>query len=520
MSSLSGLLRKAVRKNAAGTATIFGERKRTWADVADRVARVAGGFSELGISTDDKVAVLAMNSDRFFELHFAVPWAGAVLEPLNVRWNAAENAFALNAARAKMILVDETFLEQGRELIELCPELNVLGYIGEGDAPAGTVSYEDVLVKSEPMKDADRHGDDTYMILYTSGTTAQSKGVELTHRDAIFTAVNFHATIPLASDSTFLHLLGMFHVGAGQPIWYITMAAGTHVIHSDFTPSKVLEDIPRYRITNTVMVPTMINMLLHQGNFDEFDLTSIRTCVYGGSPMPLEILQSAMDRLPTWGFHQIYGQTESSGYTTGLTWADHKEALTGNREVLKSAGRPVPGMEAKIVGPNHVEITNTDVGEILVRGDSVMLRYFENPEQTAQDLVDGWLHTGDVGFIDDGGYLYVADRTKDMIISGGENVYSVDVERALHSHPAVRDAAVIGIPDEAWVEAVHAVVVLEDGAVVTQQQLIAHTRGLIAGYKTPKSIEFIEGPLPMTPVGKIRKNVLRDPYWVNKERKI
>lgn len=519
MSSVTGLLRNAAKAHGDGVATIFRDRERTWSEILGRVTRVAGGLRGLGVDDHTRVAALAMNSDRYFELHFAVPWAGGVFEPLNIRWSTQENAFALRAARARILLVDDQFLEQARELLAACDELETLVYLGDGPIPDGTVSYED-LAEAASAPDANRRGAEPYVVFYTSGTTSQSKGVELTHDNALFTGLAFLATVPLAARPIHLHLLGLFHVGAAQPLWYITMAGGTHVIHEGFDPQAALDAIARHGVTNTVMVPTMINMLLHEPALDETDVTSVQTCVYGGSPMPSAILDEALQRLPTWQFHQIYGQTESSGYATALTWADHLSTLAGDRELLKSAGSAVPGTEVRIVDAEGNDVPERSVGEIVVRGANVMRGYFENPGETERAIEDGWLRTGDAGFLDESGHLYIVDRVKDMIITGGENVYSVDVERALYEHPAIRECAVIGIPDLQWGEAIHAVVVLEDGTRATDGELSAHCRRLIAGYKCPRSFEFVAGPLPMTPVGKIRKNVLRDPWWEGHERRI
>lgn len=520
LSSTSGLLRGAAQRRPDGVAVIFGERRRTWREVLSRVERAAGSLQALGVGSGDRVAALAMNSDRYFELHFAVPWAGGVFEPLNIRWSARENAFALRAAGAGVLLVDDAFLDQGRELMQSCPGLRVLVYLGEGAAPEGTVPYEELLAGSRAVPDAGRHGEDAYLVLYTSGTTAQSKGVVLSHANAVHTALTFHSTMVLDASTVQLHLLGFFHVGGAQPIWYTTMAAGTHVVHEGFDPTLVLAAIPEHGVTNTVMVPTMISLLLHHPQLGEVDLTSMRTCVYGGSPMPRSILDGALHHLPSWQFHQIYGQTETSGYASALRWEDHLRALAGEPELLRSAGAAVPGTEVRILDPQGASVPVGDVGELVVRGGTVMVGYFDNDAETNRVLEGGWLRTGDAGYQDGAGNVYIADRVKDMIITGGENVYSVDVERALYEHPAVRECAVVGIPDPVWVEAVHAIVVLEPGAQVDRAALDAHCRTLIAGYKCPRSYSFVEGPLPTTPVGKIRKNMLRDPFWEGHERRI
>ncbi|WP_214364930.1 long-chain-fatty-acid--CoA ligase [Pseudonocardia sp. H11422] len=514
------MLRHAARINPAGDATVCGDRRHTWRETEDRVARFAGALRSLGVRTGDRVAALAMNSDRFFELYYAIPWAGAVFAPLNIRWATEENAFALRAAKVTVLLVDDEFLEQARALQKLVPEISTLIHLGDGPTPLGTVSYEELVAMHEPVPDADRRGDDTYVVFYTSGTTAQSKGVALSHRNAVSVSVCFHATLPTTRDLRFLHVGGMFHLAGAGPTWYITLAAGTHVILPKFEPLAFLVGIAEHRITNSVLVPTMINMLLHQPELGEHDLSSWHTCVYGGSPMPEAVLRRALELIPGCRFHQIYGMTETAGYATALTWQDHLDGLTREDGTLRSAGRAIPGMDIRTLRPDGTEAGVGEVGEIVLRGDNVMTGYFDNPDADAEVLRDGWLRSGDAGFFDERGYLHVADRVKDMIISGAENVYSADVERALYDHPAVRECAVIGIPSERWGEAVHAVVVLKDGAEATEEELIVHCRGLIGGYKCPRSVEFRTEPLPTTPVGKIRKNVLREPHWRGRETRI
>jgi long-chain acyl-CoA synthetase len=392
--------------------------------------------------------------------------------------------------------------------------------MGERETPAGMLSYEELIKAHEPIPDADRKGDDLYIVLYTSGTTLQSKGVALSHRNVIFVSVCFLASLPHRDNLTHMHVGGMFHLAGAGPAWYITLSAGTHVILPKFEPEPVMRAISENKVTNCVLVPTMINMLLNQPDLKQYDLSSVRTCVYGGSPMPEAIMKAAMRDLPTWGFHQIYGMTETAGYGTAFKWHDHIEAVTNFPERMKSAGRPVVGMQIRIARPDGTEAAVRETGEILLRGDHVMTRYFNNEKASAESLENGWMHSGDAGYMDEHGFVYIADRIKDMIVSGGENVYSVDTERALYQHPAVREAAVIGIPSEKWGEAVHAVVVLKDGMSATAEELIAHCRTLIGGYKCPRSVEFRTEALPTTPVGKIRKNVLRDAYWQGHTRKI
>jgi long-chain acyl-CoA synthetase len=512
------MLRQAVMEQPDRLGTIYGQRRRTWREIGERVPRLAAALRKLGVREGECVAALAMNSDRYLELFFAIPWCGAAFAPLNIRWSVAENRFALADSDAKVMFVDDTFLEQAKEL-KGASNLQLV-YMGDNPLPPGLSSYEELIQQAEPIPDADRNGEDLYIVLYTSGTTLQSKGVALSHRNVVYVSVCFLATLPFRDDLSHLHVGGMFHLSGAGPAWYITLAAGTHVILPKFEPEPVMAAMSEHRVTNVVLVPTMINMLMNHPDLKSYDLTSVRTCVYGGSPMPEAVMQAAMRELPTWGFHQIYGMTETAGYATAFKWKDHLEAVVHYPQRMKSAGRPVTGMQVRIARPDGSDAKLGENGEILIRGDNVMTRYFNNPEESKGVLRNGWMHSGDAGYIDEHGFLYVADRIKDMIVTGGENVYSVDVERALYQHPAVREAAVIGIPSERWGEAVHAVVVLKDGQSASAEDLIAHCRSLIGGYKCPRSVEFITEALPTTPVGKIRKNVLRDVYWVGRTRKI
>ncbi|SFP56132.1 long-chain acyl-CoA synthetase [Variovorax sp. OK605] len=513
------LLKRAVQCSASRIATISGDRQRTWREVGERVPRMAAALRSLGVQDGAFVAILAMNCDRYLELFFAVPWAGGALAPLNVRWSAVENVYALTDSNAEVLFVDDSFLEQVDFLRAERPGIRHFIYLGDGPTPAGMLSYEDLVAQHAPMPDADRKEDDLYVIFYTGGTTAHPKGVAMSHRGVYLATCCYLALLPSVEDLTFLYVAGYFHFAGASALWYITMAAGTHAILPKFEALPVMKAIGQHRVTNAVLVPTMVNMLLSHPDFKQYDLSSLKTCIYGGSPMPEGLMLRAMEMVPTWGFYQIYGMTETGGFATMLRWRDH--IVSGEKASrLRSAGQAGFGNEVRVVRIEGDDADVGEIGEIIVRSDFLMTGYLNNPEATAACLRDGWMHTGDAGYLDADGFLYVADRVKDMIVSGGENVYSIEPERALFLHKAVREAAVIGIPSEQWGEAVHAVVVLKDGASATAEELIAHCRTLIGGYKCPRSIEFRADPLPVTPVGKVRKNVLRDPYWAGHERKI
>jgi long-chain acyl-CoA synthetase len=514
------ILGQAVMEQPGSVGTIYGERQRTWAEIGARVPRLAAALQALGVRRGDRVSALALNSDRYVELFFAIPWAGAAFAPLNIRWSVVENAFALQDAEVEILFVDDEFLGMGEQLRDSLTGARTLIYMGERATPPGMLAYDDLIDGHAPVPDAGRRGDDLYAVLYTSGTTVRSKGVQLSHRNVVYVALCFLATLPSRDDLRHMHVGGMFHLSGALPTWYITLAGGSHVVLPKFEPEPVMRAISTHQVTSGVLVPTMVNSLLHHPDLRRYDLSSMRICCYGGAPMPEPVMEGAMAELPTWGFHQQYGMTETAGYATALRWSDHLAAVAGPCHRLRSAGRPVPGIQVRTVTPDFETAGVRETGEIVIRGDNVMTGYFRNPDATAESLQDGWMHTGDAGYVDEDGFVYVSDRIKDMILSGGENVFSVDVERALYQHAAVREAAVIGIPHDHWGEAVHAVVVLKDGVQATQEELVEHCRGLIGGYKVPRSVEFRAEPLPTTPVGKIRKNVLRAPYWSDRDRKI
>lgn len=512
-------LKQAVASQPQRVATICNGRRRTWKEVGQRVPRLASALRAFGIQEGAFVAALAMNSDRYIELFFATPWAGGAFAPLNIRWSLAENEYALTDSKASVLFVDEVFVDQARALRQKLDWLKVLVYMGEGPAPDDMLSFEDLVEQSQTLEDANRRENDLWVIFYTGGTTAHPKGVMMSHRGLFVATVTYLSMLPEVEDLSFAYVAGYFHFAAASALLYITLAGGTHIPLPKFEPVLVMQSISEHKVTNMVLVPTMINMLIHHPDFSRYDLRSLRTCIYGGSPMPEALMRTAMRKLPTWRFYQIFGMTETGGFATILRWRDH--VLDGpNIRRMRSAGQPAPGVEVEIRFPDGRVAPPETLGEIVVRADTLMTGYLNNPQATSAVLKNGWMHTGDAGILDEDGFLYVADRIKDMIVTGGENVYSIEVERVLFLHPAVSEAAVIGIPSQEWGESVHAVVVLKPGANVSEEALTVHCREHIGGYKIPRSYEFRNEPLPVTPVGKVRKNLLRDPHWDGHERKI
>lgn len=417
-----------------------------------------------------------------------------------------ENHYALADSRASFLLVDEGFVEQARQLAARLPDLKRIIYIGQGPAPADMPGYEQLIEQYPAIADNGRADDDLYVIFYTGGTTGHPKGVAMSHRAIYFSALSYLGMLNHTRHLRHIYVPGFFHFAAASPVWYITLSGGTHIVLPKFEMQSFMQGVNQHRATNTVLVPTMINMLMNHPEFSQYDLSSLKTCIYGGSPMPEALMQRAIELLPDWEFRQIYGMTETGGFATMLHWEDH----TPQANRIKSAGQPAPGVSVRIIDAEGAPVAANVLGEISIRSSALMDGYLNNPDSTQAVLRDGWMHTGDAGYLDDQGFLFVADRYKDMIVSGGENVYSIEVERVLYLHPAVQEAAVIGVPHEQWGESVHALVVLRQGAQATAQELMQFCREHIAGYKIPRSIDFQDQPLPTTAVGKIRKNVIRD----------
>jgi long-chain acyl-CoA synthetase len=517
---LTQCLTRAVQIRGPHTATIYGARKRTWAQVGDRVPRVAAALLSMGLKRGDRVAILAMNSDNYIELFFAIAWAGCVIVPLNTRWAVPENCYALQDAQCSALIVDDAFTAQ---LGELTPVLGAsarnLVYIGTGPAPEGARLYEEMATLHAPMDDACGRYDDLCGIYYTGGTTGAPKGVMLSHTNCVSASVNWIATLHFAEDITYMHSAGLFHLAGASPAMALTMAGGTHVCLPKFDAMLAFEAIQTHKVNYCLFVPTMVNMLLNHPEFPHYDLTSVRFCEYGASPMPDAVLSLAMEKLPTWVFIQGYGMTETAALALSNPWAYHFE-VDGKPHKRQAAGRASYGVDIRIVDEDSKEVPRRTTGEIAVRGPQVMLGYWNKPEATSAALRNGWMHTGDAAWMDEDGFVYIVDRVKDMIISGGENIYSREVEDAIYKHASVREAAVFGIPNESWGESVHAVVVLKPGAVaVRDKDIIDHCRKLIAGYKVPRSVEFRDA-LPLSGAGKIMKNVLREPFWKGRYKSV
>jgi acyl-CoA synthetase (AMP-forming)/AMP-acid ligase II len=509
---LTQVLHRAVQQWPDTTATVFADRTRTWRESSARVARLAGGLLELGVRSGDRVALLSSNSDIYHEFILAACWAGAVFVPINTRWSPREIGFSIKDSEARVLLVDETFAPLVPELRSRAACLETVLCAGVAPTPGSMLSIEDVISAGRPIRDAHRRGDALAAIYYTGGTTGRPKGVMLSHHGLMASTLSAVATGHwLRPGARYLHAAPMFH-SADICGWVsVNAVGGTHVFLPRFDPAAVARAVEQHRITEMVVVPTMIQMLIDAPEAADCDLSSLRRLFYGGSPITPSLLDRVAARLPGVELTQSYAMTEMSPVMTLLAPEEHRDP-----RLRTSAGRAAPLVELRIANDEGHDVPNGDIGQILARGDGLMLGYWNRPAETAAALAGGWMHTGDTGYLDDTGYLFVVDRIKDMIITGGENVYSTEVEKALDTHPGISACAVIGVPDERWGERVHAVVVPRAGAEPTPTELRDHVRQLIAGYKVPRTFEFVAF-VPLSGAGKILKGELRRHHLADQE---
>lgn len=508
--SLTQGIHRAVQLWPERTALVDGDLRYTWKQHAERVARLAGALLERGLSSGDRVAMLGQNSAAMIEYYFAVLWAGGVLVPVNTRWSAEEVRHCLEDSDPLIVMWEA-------ELADLAEQAMALSTKTYKTLPADQIDA--AIADATPAEDRRRSGSDLAALFYTGGTTGRSKGVMLSHDNLIANAMNAMANMKISGDTVHLHTSPLFHVAGGSRPFTIALVGGTHVMLRSFEPESFLAIIERERVTLTIVVPTMLRRLLAASSLGSADLSSLGLLSYGASPMPEALLRDAMQKMPGVAFLQSYGMTELSPVATVLEPRFHVfEGADAGRTA--SAGRAVVGADVAIVDADGRHLSYGEVGEVCVRGPMVMQGYWRNEAATIEAVVDGWMHTGDVGYLDTDGFLFLVDRAKDMIVTGGENVYSSEVESALYEHPNVHECAVIGIPDEQWGEAVHAVVVAKSATQFDADEVIAFCQQRIARYKCPKSITVHDAELPKSGAGKILKTELRKPFWSGSQRSI
>lgn len=512
-------LHRALQTPPDAVAMICNGRAQTFRTLADRVARIAGALRGLGIRPGDTVALMALNSDRVLEFFLAVSWAGALVAPLNFRWSIDEIVHGLTDAQAVALFVDDSFAPQTTCLKAACPLLRHVVFCGEAATPPDCLDLAALVRGYDPVPDDSGSGDAPFGVFYTGGTTGRAKGVLLTHANILSAAMGLLAEGAYAEGAVGLHVAPMFHLADMMATACLLLRAGTHVMAPASTVADVLALVAAHRVTDLLMVPTMLQALIAYPAFPDADLSSVRSLLYGASAASEALIEQAMRALPNVAFGQVYGMTESAATISILRPADHRQALSGKFGRLRSAGRSFCHTRLRTLSSDGLELGPGEVGEIVVRGPNVMAGYLGRATDTCDAVRDGWLRTGDLGYLDEAGYVFIVDRAKDMIITGGENVYSLEVESAVASHPAVAATAVIGIPSSEWGESIHVFVVLRQGESLTLNALNRHCRERISAYKIPRSMEVVAA-LPLSTAGKLLKSVLRKPYWKGRDRSI
>ncbi len=503
MHTFADPLRRAVQIAPNKIAVIDEGHSFSFAELYARCCALVGALRVIGINRGDRVAILAGNSHRYLETYLGVPAGGFVVVPLNTRHAQPELKYALEDSGARVLITDRDpgALADVVEHIISIPE-----------------PYESLLADvtestfgDEPVED------DLAGLFYTGGTTGLAKGVMLSHRNLIANTFNWLTAVPQSADDIFLVMAPMFHAAGSNGILGCIWMTSCQVMLGAFDPAEALDLIEQYRVTESLGVPTMLAAMAEEQRANPRDTSSLRLMAHGGSPIATEVIKRTRSAFPTAGLVEVYGATELSPLATILV----DEELLIDDPRARSCGQPVLGNEIRILDEGGEEVARGEVGEVVVRGTNVMVGYWDKPEQTQAVMKNGRYWTGDLGYMDEDGYVFLVDRSKDMIVSGGENVYSTEVEEVLYQHPAVLEAAAFGVPDEKWGEAVHAVVVPRpEFHNVDPEEIISFCRERIAGYKVPKCIDIRDDPLPKSGPGKVLKRELRAPFWDGQDRSV
>lgn len=514
---LGDFVSRNARKFPNKMAVVFRDKRLTHKEVNDRANAVANSLLNLGVEKGDRVALLAGNTFEYIEMYFGPAKAGAIFAPINTTMVARELEYVLKYLRPRVLILQQRFLDT---IESIKAGLDIQTYVVMGPGAQGMESYDRLIQegsRQEPAVELD--GEDIALIIFTGGTTGMPRGAMHSHRGLICNAHTMAIEFKQASDDVEIHMTPMYHTAMASQTYSSTLMGNKHVILEGFEPVQVLEAIAREKVTIGFMVPTIINAILQVPDLEKYDLRSLRVILYGGAPMPIKLLEKALQTIGC-GFLQLFGQTEGGPLIAVLPPEDH--VIDGPPEKTKrsrASGRATVNYEIRVVGAQDRDVPLGEVGEIIGRSVSMTKGYWDRPEETAELLKNGWLHTGDLGYQDEDGYIYIVERKKDMIISGGKNIYSPEIEEVLYRHPAILEATVFGVPDDYWGEAVKACVALKPGQVLTEEEVIQFCKENLASYKKPKSVDFLK-ELPKSPQGKILKRVLREKYWAHMERKI
>ncbi len=497
-------------------AIVFEGKRYTFSQLNERVNRLGNALAKLGVKKGDRVALIQVNTNQCIETYFAVARLGGIYVPLNFRAKGDELTYMLNTAGATTVLVGERYVDLVKSIR---PGLKSVKNFISLDAPKeGTLYYEDIIASSSDEEIfSEINDDDTTILMYTAGTTGFPKGVMLTHNSfSIYVMENVSPADPESEEKNIL-TVPLYHVAGIQAMMAAIYGGRTLVMERQFDPKEWMELVATEKVNRAMMVPTMLKQLMDHPEFGKHDLSSLKVITYGAAPMPLEVIKRAVEVFPGVGFINAFGQTETASTITTLSIEDHN--ITGTEEEkekklkrLSSIGKPMSDVEMKVVDEDGKKLPVGEVGEIVARGPRVMAGYWQDKEKTDKTIdKEGWVHTGDMGYVDEDGYFFLAGRATDMIIRAGENISPEEVEIVLHAHPKVDECAVIGVPDEEWGEVPMCVVVLKSGQKAKAEELMEYCRAKLASYKRPRSVVFVD-ELPRNPMGKVLKRVLREQY--------
>lgn len=502
MHTFADPLKRAVQVAPDKVALIDGQARFTYRELQDRCARLVAGLYSLGLEKGDRVAIWSDNNHEYIETYVGVPAGGLIIVPLNTRHAEPELRYALEDSKTRVLITDR----DASAMSDICEHIIQIG--DEYEALLDTAPY----ALGENLTESDLAG-----LFYTGGTTGKSKGVMLSHRNLIANTFHWLTAVPQSPNDVTLIMAPLFHAAGSNGVLAAIWTTGTQITLGAFNPEEVLEILQNELVTVTLGVPTMLAAIAEAQHSNPRKIETLHTIAHGGSPIATEVVRRTWTAFPTAEMIEVYGATELSPLTTALR--NEQDLLDDDR--ARSCGQSIPGIEVRILDENGHEVDRGEVGEVVVRGPNVMVGYWDKPEQTAAVLKDGAYWSGDLGYMDEQGYVFLVDRSKDMIVSGGENVYCTEVEEVLYKHEAVLEAAVYGIPDEQWGEAVHATVVPRtEHSNVAPEALIEFCREHIAGYKVPKGVDIQQEALPKSGPGKVLKRELRAPFWEGADKAV
>lgn len=498
-------------------AVVFEGKRYSFSQVSDRVNRLANALLNLGVQKGDRVAVMQVNCNQYLDIYYAAAKIGAIFVPLNFRAKAKELRHMINHCEASVLFLGDRYIDLVNSIRADSPLLKHL--VALESKHDGLLFYDDLLASSSAEEmTTEVEDDDTTMLMYTAGTTGLPKGVPMSHTS--FSSYILANVIPADPDVTETNLLTvpLYHVAGAQTMVAATYGGRTLAMMKQFEVKEWMETVQREKVNRAMLVPTMLKRVIDDPDFDKYDLSSLKVITYGAASMPFEVIKKAIDVFPGVMFINAFGQTETASTITALGPEDHiitgteKEREKKLKRLASSIGRPMDDVQVRVVDEEGKDVAVGEVGEIIAKGPRVMSGYWKDPEKTAQALTkDGWLRTGDMGYMDKDGYLYLAARADDLIIRAGENISPEEIENVLYSHPAVEEAAVIGVPDPEWGQQPKAIVVLKKGKTATAEELMEFCRSDLASFKRPRAVTFVD-ELPRTSTGKVLKRVLREQY--------